>query len=47
MAGVPLGRVARPEEIAEAVSVLASDRLPFMTGSAFVIDGGMTSTIML
>ena len=47
VAGVPLGRVARPEEIAEAVSVLASDRLTFMTGSALVIDGGMTSTMML
>ena len=47
VAGVPLGRVAQPEEIAEAVSVLASDRLMFMTGSALVIDGGMTSTMML
>jgi NAD(P)-dependent dehydrogenase (short-subunit alcohol dehydrogenase family) len=47
VAGIPMGRVARPEEIAELVSVLAGDRLAYVTGSAFVIDGGMTSTIML
>src|SRR5262249_1370856 len=39
---IPLGRVAQPEEIAEAISVLASPRLGYMTGAAFVIDGGWT-----
>jgi NAD(P)-dependent dehydrogenase (short-subunit alcohol dehydrogenase family) len=37
---LPLGRVARPEEIAGICSYLASDDASFMTGSTIVIDGG-------
>jgi 2-keto-3-deoxy-L-fuconate dehydrogenase len=39
----PLGRLGTPEEIAEAVVYLASDRAAFVTGSVFTIDGGLTA----
>lgn len=39
-ARIPLGRVAQPQDIAEAVSLLASDRLSYVTGHALVVDGG-------
>jgi NAD(P)-dependent dehydrogenase (short-subunit alcohol dehydrogenase family) len=42
-ARVPMGRVGQPEEIADAVAVLASDHLAYLTGHAFVIDGGWTA----
>jgi NAD(P)-dependent dehydrogenase (short-subunit alcohol dehydrogenase family) len=38
--GVPLGRIGRPEEIANAVVFLASDEASFITGSEFFVDGG-------
>jgi NAD(P)-dependent dehydrogenase (short-subunit alcohol dehydrogenase family) len=37
----PLGRVAQPEEVAEAVCFLASERARFITGVALPVDGGL------
>jgi NAD(P)-dependent dehydrogenase (short-subunit alcohol dehydrogenase family) len=39
----PMGRLGTPEEIAEAVGYLASERAAFVTGSVLVIDGGLTA----
>ena len=39
-ASMPLGRIGRPEEVAELVCYLASDASAYCTGSEFVIDGG-------
>ena len=37
---VPLGRIGRPEEIANAVVFLASDEASFVSGAEFFVDGG-------
>lgn len=44
-AAIPTGRFSRPDEIADVVLVLASPRFGNVTGSEFVIDGGMRPTI--
>jgi NAD(P)-dependent dehydrogenase (short-subunit alcohol dehydrogenase family) len=39
---IPLGRRARPEEIARSVLYLASDQSSFTTASTLVVDGGLS-----
>ncbi len=40
IASVPAGRMGAPDEIAHAVSFLASERAAFITGQRIVVDGG-------
>jgi len=40
---VPVGRFAKPEELAAAVAFLASDDASFITGSTFLVDGGISA----
>jgi NAD(P)-dependent dehydrogenase (short-subunit alcohol dehydrogenase family) len=39
----PMGRLGEPREIAESILYLASDQATFVTGTALVIDGGLTA----
>ncbi len=39
---IPLGRFGRPEDVAEAVVFIASDRAAYITGQVLAVDGGMT-----
>ena len=43
VAGVPLKRMGRPEEIAQTIVFLASDKAPFLTGQVIGVDGGKTA----
>ncbi|WP_239806224.1 SDR family NAD(P)-dependent oxidoreductase [Croceicoccus hydrothermalis] len=41
--GIPMKRMGKPDDIAQMVLFLVSDRSTYITGSEFVVDGGMTA----
>ena len=43
---VPLGRPGKPEEVAALVAWLCSEEATYVTGSSYVIDGGMIQQVV-
>ncbi len=41
----PLGRVAKPDEVAEVITFLAGPRASFVTGGEYKVDGGMLAAL--
>lgn len=45
LGGIPIGRAAEPDEVADLIAYLASDRAAAIHGAEFIIDGGTVRTV--
>ena len=45
LGGIPMGRPAKPEDVAELIGFLVSPRANYLTGTEYIIDGGTIPTL--